>query len=1097
MNLGDLTLNIILNSGSADKEAKQFTSTVTGVSTAMTKAETVSVSFKDKLANIGLAYQGLTAVIGVFKSTFSSLLSEYQKQEVAEAKLLNNLKQTGEGMEAFNKLKKQAEGLRSVTVYDDDEIMNAQAMLGTFKKTSEQIEMMTPRMLDLSAAFDASGQGGKGLVEVAVMMGKVSEETIGTLRRVGVAFSKEEEEKLKSLQGTEQTIYFMHLLDNNFRGLAETVGKTSAGQMKIFEHSVNDVKKSLGSFVASAIGPVISGLSGVISKGGGMSDFFKVIILGAMAAAAAFVVLNTSMGGIPYIVIGVVTAMTALWTAIHPVSVSADEFKKSIDESNKSLAEYSEKIEASKSNIEGLELIYNRLSNTTVLTEAEQKNYEATLGRMTALYPQIMSQVDEYSGRLTTNKEVIEKLIVSEKERLQITQNARTSEQMSALDNMIAKYKDVGNSMDDLIAKQKQLQDDVANGGYWKTDAFTGNQSKVDSKGAQKELDEVNKELYQTQTASDLVAKSIYDAIEQGIKFKNVGDVLDRVKASVQGSELATKSFFSVMSSYTGQAINDWSQIAGAIQFVKNLMNSTGSGTMGPDRPNKSNIEGRISEINKQIETEPDSKKIQEYKKDIKSLEAQRDKLLGVDNKSKGSSPRSKSVEKEVDAVKELIDVWNKQIDVYYTADEFQSKFTSEGKSLVDVFKAINQEITDNKNLTDDQVLSLVKYRDTVLDMIKDSGGSLKNLFAGGVADGDPNQLAQQYAKERMDWYAQYGSKDKRFKPLDESTEYVEALKMIKELNGETLKEADYQSFIVSLKRRANLLDVDSEKSLKLKLILNQAIQENEQKLMDMRRRQLEMEYDIIKRRMELSDDEFANRRTNIDLEYRQESDRLADLEKKAISQKELNEIRSLQNINRAKKQRQLEQADSDEMNSQAYKVHDAFTGSLSNAQIIARLFGSAGNSLVESFNRALAITQGIKAIFDTVALIKGIISLFSGGVGGALPAFHDGGTVGGMPAGDVPIIAQEGEGIIRRPRMRQLSSIFGSGFFNFLNGTATPNLKAFGVYHSGGIVAAAASGYGGSVREVPYILTTEISGANLKHVLIRQNKIDSHRSNT
>lgn len=1102
MNLGDLTLNIILNSGSAEKEAKAFTTTVTGVSSAMQKAETVSVSFKDKLANIGLAYQGLTAVIDVFKSTFGGLLTAYQEQEVAESKLINNLKKSGEGMEAFFRLKQQAVELKGVTVYDDDKIMDAQAMLGTFKKTSEQIEMLTPRMLDLSAAFDASGQGGKGLVEVAVMLGKVSAETIGSLRRVGVAFSKEEEETLQNLQGMEQTVYLTKILDSNFKGLAETVGKTSAGQMRIFENSVGEVKKSLGQFIATAIGPVISGLSGVIEKGGGMSDFFKVIILGAMAAAAAMVVLNTSMGGIPYIVIGVATALTALYTAIHPVSVSADDFKKSIDESNRSLAEYSSQIEASKSNIEGLELIFNRLNAFTVLTESEQKNYETTLGRMTALYPQIMSQVDEYSGRLTTNKEVIEKLIVKEKERLQITQNARTAEQLSALDNMIAKYKEVGNNMDDLLAKQKQLQDDVKNGGYWKTDAFTGNQSKVDTKGTQKELDGVNKELYQVQNASDLVKKAMYDAIEQGIKFNNVGDVLARISSEAKGSERATKDFFSVMSLYTGQAVTEWNQIAGAIQFVKNMMNSTsGTGEMGPDRPTKSNIEGRISEINKKIETEPDSKAIQEYKKDIKSLEAQRDKLLGVDNKSKGSgSSRNTHVEKEVDAVKELIDVWNKQIDIYYTAEEFQSKFSAEGKSLVDVFSAINKEIKDNTSLTDDQVLSLVKYRDVVLDMIKDSGVSFKKLFAGGVSDGDPNQLAQQFAKERMDWYNQYGSKDKRYKPLDESTEYIEALKLIKELNQEKLKEADYQSFIISLQRRSNLLEVDSEKSLKLKLALNQAIKDNEQVLIDMRRRELEMEYDIIKRRTELSDDEFANRRTNIELEYRQEADRLAELEKKALSQKEANEIRSLKNINRAKRQRQLEQADSEEINSQAYKVYDAFTGSLSNAQVIARLFGSAGNNLVESFNRALALAQGIKAIFDTIALIKGIISLFSGGAGGAMPGLgvmHDGGVIGGMPAGDVPIIAQEGEGIIRRPRMKQLASMFGSGFFNFLNGSATPNLRALGVYHSGGIVAAAASGYGGSVREVPYIVTTDVSGAALKLVLTRQNKIDKNRSNT
>src|SRR5690606_14298443 len=105
--------------------------------------------------------------------------------------------------------------------------------------------ILIPRILDLAAAYEKSGEGGMDLQQVAVMIGKVNEDTIGQLKRVGVAFSKEQEAKLKSLRGTEQAIFLSQILDSNFKGMAETIGSHAPGKIAQFTNKVGDMNEKL------------------------------------------------------------------------------------------------------------------------------------------------------------------------------------------------------------------------------------------------------------------------------------------------------------------------------------------------------------------------------------------------------------------------------------------------------------------------------------------------------------------------------------------------------------------------------------------------------------------------------------------------------------------------------------------------------------------------------------------------------------------------------------------------------------------------------------------------------------------------------------
>lgn len=298
-NLGDIKLSILLDIVKADENARKFTAALKGVEDQSRKTDSTTVSLKGKLQNLGLTVDGLRSAFDLLRGTFGNMISAFQQQEIATAKLTNGLKNVGEGASALEKLNKQASILQSVTVYDDAEINNAQAMLTTFMKSSEEIEILTPRILDLAAAFDQSGQGGKSLQEVAVMLGKVNEETIGGLRRVGVAFSKEQEEKLKSLEGTEQAIYLSKILDQNFKGLAETIGQTSRGQITILQNKVGELKEKFGELLSKVLIPLIEPLKNFIDLIANSPGRVQIAAMAFGTLAGALFLLNGAMPG-PY-----------------------------------------------------------------------------------------------------------------------------------------------------------------------------------------------------------------------------------------------------------------------------------------------------------------------------------------------------------------------------------------------------------------------------------------------------------------------------------------------------------------------------------------------------------------------------------------------------------------------------------------------------------------------------------------------------------------------------------------------------------------------------------------------------------------------------
>jgi len=166
-------------------------------------------------------------------------------QQIAEGKLKTALKNMGDESEAsFLKLKRAASALQDVSNFGDEMTLTAQAMLLTFREVSgaEGAEVLTRRMADVAAGLTKVSGEAVDLNNVAALMGKSLSRSASELSRVGVSFSKVQEEAFNAAEGMDKVNILAEILDDNFKGMAESL----RDPLKQLSNDVGDLKEELG-----------------------------------------------------------------------------------------------------------------------------------------------------------------------------------------------------------------------------------------------------------------------------------------------------------------------------------------------------------------------------------------------------------------------------------------------------------------------------------------------------------------------------------------------------------------------------------------------------------------------------------------------------------------------------------------------------------------------------------------------------------------------------------------------------------------------------------------------------------------------------------
>lgn len=217
-----------------------------GLSKDEAQMRTASSSMGSSASKFGVAAKAAFAVAGLAAVKFASdSIAAYMESEQVLAQLQNTINTTpalvGETTEAFQE---QATALQNLTGYQDEEILKADDMLARFKLTGDQIRDTIPLVLDYAR---------KTGIEVPAAAEAVGKALLGNTRAL----------KTLGIEGFvptgDRAVDLGHLMDQlkaKVGGAAEAFGKTTAGQMAIFQARLDDAKEEIG----KALIPVLTTL---------------------------------------------------------------------------------------------------------------------------------------------------------------------------------------------------------------------------------------------------------------------------------------------------------------------------------------------------------------------------------------------------------------------------------------------------------------------------------------------------------------------------------------------------------------------------------------------------------------------------------------------------------------------------------------------------------------------------------------------------------------------------------------------------------------------------------------------------------------------
>jgi len=1054
MKIGELTLDIIINYLKASSDINKFSNEV---SSSFKKAESAVVSLKDRFANLGLTINGIQAVFSILKSTVADFINSANKQEIAVSKLNNGLKNVNEGFDAFYKLTAQAEELQKITPFSDEDIINAQAMLTTFMKSSEEIQILTPRILDLAAAYMQSGDASMSLQQIAVMLGKVNEETIGTLRRVGVAFTKEQEEKLKSLTGTKQAIYLAKILDQNFKDIAITVGSTTAGKMKIFQNSIDDLKEALGSLFINALLPLLSPINSFINYIKDASPNVKIAITLFIALSSAFILLNShipssvkifsllstvlialpnpikiiisslsllsaaflalrgpitllgaSLGGLPIIIGLIATAITGIIPLFSSASKSVSDFKTS-SELSKVSSELSQML-----------LLQELHKNKTKLSEQQLANYNSTLLSLAQTYPQIISSTNSHTGALELNEAQLSSLIAKTQEYARIEIAKKLDENTKAIINNAESFFKAGyeiqeasrnyerfsewaeynqkklqklyestngltNATNDQIETYKLYADAIARWTLAANDA-QNKQSELEQ-STMSNLDAVSKLLAQYISLGEIIPLLANLRMETGqnsqaIMYLNaaLGNLGAAGFAAFNGINSQLVQHTSVFKAFA----DSWNLFVSAVQSgnlaavqsaYANMMSA-----LAYLKSESVKIEKSVTPTKQSVPSSRKTKSTSDYKKEIDEvdkLKKQYEKLL-QDLELEKQKLIFETPEKELEITKSYDKkIYELKLDYY---KKFVNDFYNASEELKDKSHNIALDLLEDIN---DYLLKTRKENEELLKIRKENEFKIAKI----KAENDLNEFSRQISLIELEY----------------QQELFEYQNLIQE---KKLTEEEFNSWIIEREKKKS---IDIEKINK--------------------ERQLRL-LNIEKQLLDLNENQYIAKSKSLQVDYQSELLELKDTGDPELKKRQDEFLKEKYKKDLSKLKESFKQEIIDTLLS-------GLNQGISLVQQIGSLFGLAADSfiakLLNGLQQAVSI---ISSIFSFIATVAKFFSLAATPASIFTAGFASGGLVPGYGDSDsVPALLTPGEFVIRKSRVSELISKFGTGFLTWLNG--------------------------------------------------------------
>jgi len=285
--------------------------------------------FKNFAMKALVVVAAIKGLINVFKGTTEA----YKKQLEAEVKLESALKATGYAVGiTAEEMKAMAAGMQQTTVFGNELVINAQAIMTTFTKIGKDVfPEAIARAADMSTMF------GQDLQQSVIQLGTALNDPIagiGRLKRIGISFSEEQKKQIKSFMDMNDIAsaqkVILDELGVEFGGVAEEMGKTPIGIFKRFDNTMSDLNETIGMYISNAAVPLAESFTKMAE---GVNAFLK--SREGMAQIQAILSAVAGVGSILSTIFGKIFSMFKDFTENIASKVS-EEFSEIVGEGNES-----------------------------------------------------------------------------------------------------------------------------------------------------------------------------------------------------------------------------------------------------------------------------------------------------------------------------------------------------------------------------------------------------------------------------------------------------------------------------------------------------------------------------------------------------------------------------------------------------------------------------------------------------------------------------------------------------------------------------------------------------------------------------------------
>lgn len=253
----------VLPEGARNAAAKAGNALHTGLSKASGVASRAVSGIGKAAQSMATAISGAVAVAGAYLVNFGrqSVDAALKAGEVTAKfqQVAKNNNWTAEEQKSLLGLNKT---LGQTGVVSGGTLKAAQAQLGTFALTADQVKTLTPALADMianSKGYNATAQDG---VQIANLLGKVMTGSATALSKYGVTMTDAQKKVLQEGSASEKAAMAAQVLEANFGGINKALANTPQGKMTVLQHEIAGLKTSVGNDLIAAFG----GVGGAVIK---------------------------------------------------------------------------------------------------------------------------------------------------------------------------------------------------------------------------------------------------------------------------------------------------------------------------------------------------------------------------------------------------------------------------------------------------------------------------------------------------------------------------------------------------------------------------------------------------------------------------------------------------------------------------------------------------------------------------------------------------------------------------------------------------------------------------------------------------------------